>query len=122
MLGASEMAGTMLNISVQERELELGHDGKGAQKPGALTFPGQKDLSRTSGWRYLETDVVLLQCTARSSVLPSRKYVSLNVHMGDLEIKQKNIFYGHERLNLLPAFQPNENDLLFKRLFAEQMF
>lgn len=42
--------------------------------------------------------------------------------MGDLEIKQKNIFYGHERLNLLPAFQPNENDLLFKRLFAEQMF
>lgn len=59
---------------------------------------------------------------ASSSVLDSHKYVSLNVHMGDLEIKQKNIFYGHKRLNLLPAFQPNENDLFFKRLFAEQMF
>ena len=56
--------------------------------------------------------------TARSSVLLfffSHKYVSLNAGGGDLEIKHKIVFYERERLNLLPNFQPNENDLLFFR-------
>lgn len=61
MLGASEVAGTSLSVSVWERELELGHEGEEAEKPGTLTFLGREDLSRISGLQYLETDVVLLQ-------------------------------------------------------------
>lgn len=40
-------------------------------------------------------------------------FLSMLTGERDLEIKYKIVFYGHERLNLLPTLQPDENDLLF---------
>ena len=56
---------------------------------------------------------------ARSSVLlffffPINMFLSM-LTGEDLEIKHKIVFYEHERLNLLPTFEPDENDLLFFR-------
>ena len=57
----------------------------------------------------------LFDTAARSSVL---LFFSISTFLSmltgqDLEIKHKIVFYEHERLNLLPTLQPDENDLLF---------
>lgn len=104
MAEASGVAGTRVSLC-GKREAETRPLRRWPREP--CHFWDRRFIPVNGSW-FLETDVALVDTTARSSVLLFffHKYVSLNAHdRRDLEIKYKIVFYGLERLNLLPTLQ-----------------
>lgn len=110
--GDQGVAEATVRVSVWERKLETQAVRGGGPEAWCSSVCGTKDLSRVR-------DAVLGDRCGPPAVQPDHlfcflhKYVSLNVDRERFGNKTKKHFYEHERLNLLRAFQPNENDLLF---------
>ena len=116
MVGASGVTGATVSIPVWERKLETQVITRRRPRSPVSCHFQDREI-------YPSKRLVVLgdRCGPRSAPQPDHlfcfffphKYVSLNAGGGDLEVKHKIVFYERERLNLLPTFQPNENDLLF---------
>lgn len=70
MLGTTGVAGTTVHVSVEERKLETGREGRGPE--AWRSFPLRwEDLSPVRGSQDLETDVVSVSRAASSSAVLS---------------------------------------------------
>ena len=120
MAGASGVAGAVVSVPVWERKLETrAIMRRWPRSPVPCHFWDTEIYP--SKWLMVLGD----RCGPRSTPQPDHLFCfffffPINMFLSmltgeDLEIKHKIVFYEHERLNLLPTFEPDENDLLFFR-------